>query len=334
MSKETHFYKVLFFLKCLAMGLCAFFVSVSNGLAKSQSGVLRGKVTINGSKAGDAVVALMNKDGSPFASAPMEKTIAQEELQFSPVFSIVTLGAAISFENRDDTIHNVWSRSPTNPFDIGSHLPKTIKQVVLKNKGAVSLRCKVHSEMNALVYVSSSPFFAATDKDGHFEIRGIPFGAYEVETWHASLAPKEMGAGRQFVEITSETAAIQLAFKSRAGAEKDLTNVAGQNWPPVVEEIQVALTKALSSWKKKRNTSAAAKVMSSQSRLYRGSGLRSAIANTLGEPRAIDYETRFDQIRKWVQGLTKDPVLESELKQAIDNLVDNLKKDLQVLEGL
>ncbi len=330
----SKFHKNLFSLKILTMFLCVFFTAVSDGAAEPGKGVLRGKVTINGDKANHAVVALMKKDGSPFAASPMGKTIAQEALQFSPVFSIVTLGSTISFENRDDKIHNVWSRSPTNPFDIGSHLPNTVKQVILKNKGAVSLRCKVHVEMNALIYVSSSPFFSATDKDGHFEIEDIPFGSYEVETWHASLAPKEMGAGRQLIEIAPKTEAVHLAFKSKAGTAKDLSNVAGQNWLPVVEEIRIALAKALSSWQKRRTTSAAGKVMTSQSRLFRGSGLRSAIANTLGEPRAIDHDLRFDQIRKWVQGLSKTPVLEPELKQAIDALVADLKKDVQVFEGL
>ncbi len=334
MKKENPLYKIRFFLKFLPMFLCALFPTVSDAATEARKGVLRGEVTINGSRADHAVVALLKKDGSPFAASPMEQTIAQEKLQFSPVFSIVTLGSTIFFENRDDKIHNVRSRSPSNPFDIGPHLPQTVKQVVLKNKGAVSLQCKVHVEMNALIYVSSSPFFAVSDKNGHFEIKDIPFGSYDVETWHAGLAPKEMGAGRQFVEITPETAPIHLAFKSKAGATQDLTNVAGQNWRLVLEEIEIALAKALSSWRKKRTTSAAGKVMTSQSRLYRGSGLRSAIANTLGEPRALDHEVRFDKIRKWVQGITSDPVLGSDIKQEIDTLVADLRKDVQVLDGL
>jgi len=320
-------------LKVVLVFLFILFPAVSNATSEDQKGVLRGKVTINGDKVAHAVVALVNKDGSDFAPAPMEVTIAQEELQFSPAFSIVTLGSTISFENRDDNIHNVWSRSPSNPFDIGSHLPKTIKQVLLKNRGAVSLHCKVHVEMSALIYVSSSPFFAMTDREGHFEIKDIPFGAYAVETWHASLAPKEMLAGKQFVEIAQKNGAVHLDLKSKAGKAKNLTDVSAQDYLPTVKEIEIALARALSSWEKKRMTSAASKVMTSQSRLYRGSGLRNAIANTLGEPRALDHELRFDQIRKWVQGIKK-PVTRSEIKQMIDALMVDLKKDVQVLEGL
>lgn len=333
MNKKKTLTKISSFQKILLAALFVFFPAVADAISEIEKGILRGQVTINGDKAAHAAVALINRDGSPFPPSPMEKTIAQEELQFSPVFSIVTLGSTISFENRDDNIHNVWSRSPSNPFDIGSHLPKTIKQVLLRNKGAVSLQCKVHVEMNALVYVSSSPFFAVTDKDGHFEIKDIPLGEYKVETWHASLAPKEMLAGKRPVKITSTTEAIHLDLKSKAGKAQNLTDVSSQDWLPVIEEIELNLNKALSSWQKKRMTSAASKVMGSQSRLYRGSGLRNAIANTLGEPRALEHELRFDRIRKWVQGITK-PVLAPEIKEAIDVLAFDLRKDVQVLGGL
>ncbi len=333
MNPKKSFNKFSPLLSLLLAALFILFPIVSDASAEAQLGVLRGQVTINGEKVAHAVVALANQDGSAFPPSPMETTIVQEELQFSPAFSIVTPGTTISFENRDDNIHNVWSRSPSNPFDIGSHLPKTVKQVLLKNRGAVSLHCKVHVEMSALVYVSPSPFFAMTDKQGHFEIKDIPFGAYAIETWHASLAPKEMLAGKQLVEIVQKTGAVHLDLKSKAGTARNLIDISAQDWLPTIQEIEVALTKAFSSWQKKRMTSAASKVMTSQSRLYRGSGLRDAIANTLGEPRALDHELRFDMIRKWVQGITK-PVTPSEVKQAIESLVTDLRKDVEVLEGL
>ncbi|MFQ5779298.1 MAG: hypothetical protein ACE5HN_00765 [Nitrospiria bacterium] len=312
----------------------SFYLVPSGATADGAEGMLTGKVTINGTNTTDAVVYLLRENGKPFSVVPMKKTIIQEDLQFIPSFSVVAVGSTIFFENRDDTIHNVRSRSPSNPFDIGPHLPNTIKKVILKNRGIVSLRCKVHQEMNGLIYVSPSPLFAVTDQAGHFEIKDIPFGTYQIETWHPSLTPKESAKGMKRIEVGMKREVIHLAFNAKAASGKDMTNIAGQNWLPVVKEIQVALEKAFLRWQKKHVTSAATKVMTAQSRFYRESGLREAIAKTLGEPRALDHEMRFDKIRKLVQGITKGSINESLIKKEIDILMTGLRQDTRAIEGL
>ena len=63
--------------------------------------------------------------------------------------------------------------------------------------------------MNAYVNVVSHPFFAVTNGDGTFEIKGLPPGTYTVELWHEQL-------GTQTQSVTVDAAApakVTASFK-------------------------------------------------------------------------------------------------------------------------
>lgn len=293
-----------------------------------------GRVTIDGKPVAGAVVFLLRSDGEPTSDKPMEITIKQEDTKFDPPFSVVTTGSTIRFENLDDNIHNVNSQTPSNRFDVGSHLPDTIKKVVLKKAGIVLLRCKVHHEMRGKIYVSPSAYFAVTDKAGRFNIHAPVFPAYKMHTWHPSLTEKEIKRGVKQLNPWTSVGNFLIAFESQAGSDKDLTEVNKQDWITVIQEIHTALNNAFIRWEKKKMTSAAIRVMTTQSKLFNESGLRNAISNGHGEQRALDFEDRFDQIRKWVQGLKKKTVKASQLKQNIDLLVKDLMEDARILKGL
>lgn len=294
--------------------------------------LVSGKVVINKTDIPNAVVYLLPDGNATPPISPMERTMIQEELQFSPAFSIVTTGSTLYFENRDDKIHNVRSNSPSNRFDIGTHLPNTIKKIVLKNRGIVGIQCKVHPEMTAMIFVSPSMHYAKTDSKGRFEIHAVPPGRYTIETWHHSLTRRERAAGRKKVDVGDQAESVSLTFTAKGGLEKNVKGIIKQNWDKEVKLIQDALEKAFSRWQKKKHTSATTKVMRTQSSLYKESGLRNAIAKSLGEPRALAHEKQFDNIRKGVQGL-KGEVAPSNLRKEIDALVSDLKKDTKVIKG-
>ena len=46
--------------------------------------------------------------------------------------------------------------------------------------------CRIHPEMEAYIVVLQNPYFATTDRDGHFRIENVPPGQYSIGVW----APK------------------------------------------------------------------------------------------------------------------------------------------------
>ena len=78
----------------------------------------------------------------------------------------------------------------------------------------VKLACSVHPWMVAYVSVLENPFFAVTDKDGKFVIKGeLPDGKYTVEAFHQKLGAA--GAVSQEIEVKGgkATAAFTLELK-------------------------------------------------------------------------------------------------------------------------
>jgi hypothetical protein len=44
----------------------------------------------------------------------------------------------------------------------------------------------VHAEMDAYIAVLQNPYFAVTDKDGHYQIGNVPPGSYTLGLWYAT----------------------------------------------------------------------------------------------------------------------------------------------------
>jgi hypothetical protein len=58
----------------------------------------------------------------------------------------------------------------------------------------ITFRCDVHPWMFAWVSVFDSPYYAITDKEGHFDIKNVPPGKYTLMADHRKL-------GKQTVEV-------------------------------------------------------------------------------------------------------------------------------------
>jgi plastocyanin len=291
---------------------------------------VNGQVLINAAPASGAVVFLETQDGRPIPSRPTVFTVIQKDKRFSPVFGVVPVGSTIRFENHDNEIHNIHSKAPTNRFDTGGHLPGTVKEVTLKNPGAVPLRCRTHADMRGLLYVAPSPFFGATDHGGRFEIGEVPTGTYRIRSWHTRLTSEEQAQGTAVVRVGGGApAAVEIRLTAKAPAGADLTGTLDRDWAAVVREIREGLDRAVALWKKGSFTPATAKVMSTQSGLYGETGLKGAITEHLGKDRAEEHDRRMDGLRKRIQGIGEAPVTESELRRLVSEIIEGLMQDLQ-----
>lgn len=134
---------------------------------------------------GGAVVVLRRADGpTPRPRAVRVQAIVQKDKRFVPRVLAVPVGATVEFRNEDELLHNVFSLSKPNDFDLGLAGRGITKERVFSAPGPVNLLCNIHSSMGGYVYVADSPWFAQADGAGRFSIKNVPPGEYEVEVWH------------------------------------------------------------------------------------------------------------------------------------------------------
>lgn len=119
-----------------------------------------------------------------FSLAPDTFVIEQRNMQLIPHMLVIPVGSVVSFPNRDDVFHNIFSLSPTKRFDLGRFPEGESRQVMFDKPGVVKIFCDIHAEMNAIVYVTDTPVYTRPDGAGNFEISGIPPGKYDLHIWH------------------------------------------------------------------------------------------------------------------------------------------------------
>jgi hypothetical protein len=129
--------------------------------------------------------------------------VNQQGCEYSPHISVVPLGAQLVITNSDPILHNVHgydeTRGRQTAFNIAQPIrgQKTaVKQAALAKCGdQISLTCDAgHPWMSGFVFSVSHPYFAVTDKDGHFQLDDIPPGTYKIVMWHegVGVTGKEM----------------------------------------------------------------------------------------------------------------------------------------------
>jgi hypothetical protein len=130
------------------------------------------------------------------AKAPLEGLVLDNKnCAFVPHVQVAPVGSDILLLNSDPILHDVHARMGTETlFNVG--LP-TWRQVEkrLSRAGIVKLECDVlHTWMSAYIVVTSSPYFAVTDRRGEFVIDPVPDGNYEVHVWHEKLGSRSKRA--------------------------------------------------------------------------------------------------------------------------------------------
>ena len=127
----------------------------------------------------------------PVSVKPQEKTMvmATRGKAFQPAVLVVTRGSTVSFPNHDPILHNVFSVSPGNRFDLGFYRNGESKTWTFEKSGLVRVFCNVHYTMTAHIIVLDTPFFTSPDKDGNFLLEGLPAGAGKLRVWHDSARP-------------------------------------------------------------------------------------------------------------------------------------------------
>ncbi len=173
------------------------------------AGDITGKVTATGVKhAGDAVIYIDKIPGKTFDPPKEHPTMDQKNLTFIPHVLPVLPGTIVDFLNSDDVLHNVFTPEKcAGKFNLGSWPKGQVRSFTFNEVGcAPVMLCNVHPEMEAFVFVSPTPYFAVSAKDGSYTIKNVPSGKYLLNIWHQKLKGKP-------VEITvPETGAATVDF--------------------------------------------------------------------------------------------------------------------------
>lgn len=137
----------------------------------------------------DAVLSLTPRDKLPpeLAANVAAAVMDQWGKQFTPYVLPIRVGTLVSFPNRDNIKHHVYSFSPAKRFELKLYSSGTAQPVLFDKPGIVALGCNIHDWMLAYIDVLETPYFAKTDAQGHVGIDALPDGAYHVEVWHPRL---------------------------------------------------------------------------------------------------------------------------------------------------
>lgn len=145
------------------------------------------KQTVDAGEVADGLVYFLPKAGNP-KPKPGYFTVRTHSKGFSPSLVVVPAGSTIAFPNRDTVLHNVFSRTPGATFDLGNYGPGQSRQQVFTKPGLITVNCSVHYTMRAMVVVMATPYYTRPDKNGRFELTGLPSGAGTLVYWHPRSA--------------------------------------------------------------------------------------------------------------------------------------------------
>lgn len=120
-------------------------------------------------------------------STPFEMTTVRKE--FLPRVLAVPAGSRIRFPNQDPILHNVFSVSGENRFDLGLYKQGDAKEAHLRQAGIVNVFCNVHHSMVGYIAVLDTPFYTSADAEGNFELEGLPAGPGTLSFWQERADP-------------------------------------------------------------------------------------------------------------------------------------------------
>ena len=123
-----------------------------------------------------------DRGGSVAPGKPVEMVTLRKE--FQPRLLVVPVGTKVRFPNQDPILHNVFSVSPGNAFDVGLYKKGIGKEVTLREPGLVRVFCNVHQSMTGYVLVVDTPHSVSPDARGGFHLTGLPPGPGTLSIWH------------------------------------------------------------------------------------------------------------------------------------------------------
>ena len=141
-------------------------------------------------------------------------TINQEGCRYHPHVLGVMAGQTVKIDNSDNTTHNIHPTPKDNREWNESQPPKAapIEKSFAREEIMLPVKCNQHPWMKMYINVVKSPFFAVTDKDGKYTIKGLPPGDYTLAFVHEKLGEQD----QKVTVAPKDTKTVDMSFKAGA----------------------------------------------------------------------------------------------------------------------
>jgi plastocyanin len=156
-------------------------------LAKDGKGPARGADPVQAVVYFEAEGAAHPPHAAKEPEAPYQLLTKHKE--FFPHVLAVPVGSRVQFPNQDPILHNVFSVSPGNAFDLGIYRTGPPKEKRFDSPGLVRVYCNVHQSMVAYILVLDTAHSTSPGADGSFRLTGLPKGSGKLTVWHEQADP-------------------------------------------------------------------------------------------------------------------------------------------------
>jgi plastocyanin len=138
-------------------------------------------------------------------------TIDQQGCKYHPHVLGVMAGQNIEIKNDDPTTHNIHPTPQSNREWNESQPPQTppIEKSFAREEIMLPVKCNQHPWMRMYINVVKNPFYAVTDADGKYEIKGLPPGDYTI-----AFVQEKLGEQDQKITLAAkDSKTVDQAFK-------------------------------------------------------------------------------------------------------------------------
>lgn len=160
--------------------------------------------SVSAGEISQGLVYFVPKAGNP-KPKPGRFTINTRSKGFAPETLVVPQGSSVRFPNVDTIIHNVYSRSPGNSFDLGYYAPGKSPEYTFNTAGLAIVNCTVHHTMRANVVVLATPYYTRPGKDGRYQLKDVPPGPGTLVFWHPRAVAKSIQANAPLAAAAVQT---------------------------------------------------------------------------------------------------------------------------------
>ena len=137
--------------------------------------------------------------------------LEQSGCKYHPHVLGVMAGQTVQIKNSDQTTHNIHPTPKDNREWNESQPPSSpaIEKNFAREEIMLPVKCNQHPWMKMYINVVKTPFYAVTDKDGKYEIKGLPPGDYTI-----AFVQEKLGEQDQKVTVAAkESKTLDQSFK-------------------------------------------------------------------------------------------------------------------------